>query len=135
MKRSAIAASAALMVVLLAGCSAPTASEGPSPSAPSTAPLVAESPVPAPSAETADTAYVSAIRTATEANDDSQVASASDEQFIQAGRDACEQIADGTDVFDVRVVEGEEPTAIGYEDSLRISGAALEHLCPEFQQG
>lgn len=128
MKRAGFAVGAALMVALLAGCSAPAVDEP----IESAAPLVAESPsAQVESDSDPEQTYIEVLRAGTEAAPSTQVGDATDEQFLQAGHDACEQLAAGADVFDVRVVEGEQPTETGYSDSIRIAATALEYLCPE----
>lgn len=66
-----------------------------------------------------------------------QIPNATDEQLLEAGREACEQLAseneDGSPVslFDVRVIEGEvERDQGGYIDSLQVAAAAQQELCP-----
>jgi hypothetical protein len=133
MKRAGVAVGVALLLAL-AGCAAPATETAPEPevevSEEATDELVAETPE-VEDALTPEDAYLEMLRPGIEASSTTQIGNATDDQLIQAGHDACEQLADGTDSFDVRVVEGEQPTEVGYADSFRIAAVALEHLCPE----
>lgn len=132
MKRSAIAATAALMVVLLAGCSAPTTPDTASPSdQASPAPLVASTPAAEePGADEAEQVFLTEVRSRL-----TQTSDASDEQLIAAGHDACDQWAAGVAPEDQRHIEGEQPSGSGrYRESLAITLWAAETFCPQFSK-
>lgn len=133
--KTRIAALALLAALALTGCAGTAAPEEDerATSAESAAPLVAESPSPDVEAGP-DEAYLTAVRAALEANGGSSIPDATDEQLLAAGADACEQMRAGTDMGDVRLIEGEQPTETGYTDSLRIAGGAAKHLCPDMDQ-
>ncbi len=119
----------AAAVLVLAGCAgAPAEEPAPKPTAEETAPapLVAEEA--APEAGTPEAAYLEFVR---QYEDRSPLfTEASDEELIAAGKLACEQLAAGTELDDVRVVEGEEPNGLGFYDvSSAIAGVARDNLC------
>lgn len=132
------AAVAALVLVLaLAGCaddgdSANTERSGSSDAATTPAPLEAESTEPT---EPGDSAYLDELRRALEGSGGNSIPNASDDQLIEAGRRACEQMAAGTALEEVRVVENEPETGVGYKDSLRIAAVAAKHYCTEYDPG
>lgn len=81
-----------------------------------------------PSASTPEAAYLGSVRMAS--NRGPEIADATDEQLIAAGKLACEQMAEGKAVSDVRVVGGEQPDVLGYYPiSSAIAGSAADHLC------
>lgn len=126
MKRSAIAASAVLMVALLAGCSAPAEPTPVDEAASPTVPLTAETP--STEAEGGDAAYLAAVREALPA--DTVIPNATDDQLLEAGERACKEIAAGTDVRTLSLIDGEQPNGLGtYNDSAVIIGSARASLC------
>lgn len=93
-------------------------------------PLVAEAPDAPDATNDRDAAFVALVRA--KLLPDTQIPNATDEQLIAAGRDACEQVADGVKLEDVRVVDGEKPYPNGiYYDTSAILNAALSAYCPE----
>lgn len=54
-----------------------------------------------------------------------------DDQLIDAGHAACEQILGGRDIFQVHVFDYETKENGFYEDSVRVALAAAPRLCPE----
>lgn len=120
----------AFAVLALTGCASGTTEEpAPKPTAQETAPapLVAEET--APEASTPEAAYLELVRQYE--NRDKLFAEASDTDLIAAGEDACQQLSEGKDLRDVRVVQGEEPDTVGiYGSSSAIAGAAQDFLCP-----
>lgn len=132
--KNRIAALTLLAALALTGCAGTAAPEvderATSAESESAAPLVAESPSPDAEVGT-DEAYLAAVRDALEANGGSSIPDASDEQLLAAGADACEQMRGGTELKEVRVVQGEQPTEIGYVTSGLIAGGAAKHLCPD----
>lgn len=60
------------------------------------------------------------------------IADASDAELIAAGHEGCEQVKAGVPLEEIRLVDGEEPTAGGYymDTSAIFSGAQLAY-CPE----
>lgn len=136
-KRTAATITAAALILLtLAGCAgtpeeAPSEPRGFVQSVPSQTaePLVAEATEPAEVGT--DTAYLEQLRKALEGSGGNSIPDATDEQLVTAGHEACEQMLSGVDQFDVRVVENEPETGVGYKDSLRIAGAAIKHFCPD----
>lgn len=124
----------ALVLLSLTGCAGTVeeaASETPT-DVETVAPLVAETTEP--DNLSAEESYLVNIRIALEANGGSSIPNATDAQLLAAGQDACEQMRAGTDAFDVRVIEGEQPGETGYVDSLRIAGGAAKYLCPDMDQ-
>lgn len=123
-------AATALLIVGLTGCSGAT---DPAPAEPVTstetaAPLVAETPDAEPVADTPEGVFLAELRDVLK--DDTQIPDATDEQLVAAGQDACQQLAEGKGVKDVRVIEGEQPNAAGwYADSGKIASVAERFLC------
>lgn len=134
------AALAVLLALTLTGCAggsdnaadertAPAVSESAAPDE-TAAPLTAEEP--ADEADTPDSKFLEYVRGALLT--ETQIGNATDEQLIEAGHEACEQLAAGTALEDVRVVEGETAhpsTGAFYDTSAILSGAILNY-CPEF---
>lgn len=59
-------------------------------------------------------------------------AEATDAELIALGREACSEFETGTQQVDLRLIEGEQPTATGkYADSLAIGYFAAVAYCPE----
>ena len=138
MKRAILAAAIAA-VLTLTGCASTTLtddtsratareSSAPAPADVSPAPLAAEPA--APTANTVEGDYLSLVRD--ELGADTVIPDATDDQLLTAGRAACDQLSAGTDPYLVNVIEGEQPNGLGiYQDSSRISGAAMLTLCPD----
>lgn len=131
---------AVLLALTLTGCAtgsenaadertAPSASESAAPEETS-APLTAEEP--ADEADSPDAKFLEYVRGAL--LPETQIGNATDEQLIEAGHEACEQLAAGTALEDVRVVEGEtaHPSTGAYYDTSAIMGGAILNYCPEF---
>lgn len=115
------------VVLLLAGCSAPTEGSAPGePAQSSPAPLVAESP--AASADESEQAFLDYVRENLPA--DTVIPDATDEQLLAAGAEACESLAESTDTTNVSLIEGEERNEGGYfyDSSVILTGAATS-LC------
>ena len=136
MKRTTIAAVSAALLLALTGCAGnPSgADESDSDATPtsveSAAPLTAESSTPSAEPDAADAGFLQYIDE--ELPPATSIANATDEQLIAAGHDACEQAAAGVAWEDIRLVDGEEPTANGdYLDSSAILNGALYNYCPE----
>lgn len=90
------------------------------------APLVAEEAAPEPG--TPEAAYLELVRQY-EARDPLFV-EASDEELVAAGKLACEQMSGGTEIDDVRVVDGEQPDSYGVSGVSRaIAVVARDTLC------
>jgi len=95
----------------------------------SEAPLVAETPA-APEMSDEDATFLTYVR----ANllPETQIPDASDQQLIEAGKDACSQLEAGTPLESVRVVENEQPHANGnYYDTSAIMNGAIIAYCPD----
>ena len=136
------AAVAALVLVLaLAGCgddggnAAPaserSAAQSESATEASEPPLTAEPQTDADAREDTDT-FLTFVR-ARMGTYKSQIPNATDEQLIQAGRDACTRLRDGESYEMMSVIEGEkvsEPGGYYYDSNAIIAGAQM-HLCPE----
>lgn len=137
MKRTTVAAVAAVLLLALAGCadgggSAATESDRSAQrtavetSTETTEPLVAETP----SVDDTDQQFLDYVRS--ELLPETQIGDASDASLIDAGHRACEQVLSGVAPEDVRVVEGETPAVSGYYmDSLTIRNGAQVTYCPE----
>lgn len=132
--RKATAALASVLVLVLTGCagtpeSAPNGTAAPQESV---TPLAAE-PDTKPAGEEAgtDEQYLTDVRKALTNGRETSIPNASDEQLIQAGHDACEQIANGTAEPDVRVIEGEpfDENWGAYQDSAIILTIAQGIYC------
>ncbi len=133
-----IAALALLAVLALSGC-AEGATETAASSERSTAqeaavsgpsePLAAETPTPAPQAES-DDAFVAWVRD--HLRPDNIIPNATDEQLVAAGQDGCAQIRSEVAPDDLTVIAGEERDGGGYfrESSIIITGARM-FLCPD----
>lgn len=128
MKRTALAVTAATVLLLLAGCtSTPAAEPAPVASAESeTAPLAAETPAAADGR--GEEAFVSEVRA--KLRDDSVIPNATDEQLISAGQTACEAISNGENTITLSVIDGEAADASGFfPDSAVIISAARSTIC------
>lgn len=132
-KQATVAAIAAVLLLALTGCGEETAIPAGTPDTASVkeaAPLVAED---VEEAEVgSDAAYLTLLREALDRNGAGNIPDATDSQLIEAGNTACEQMAAGAGILEVRVIENETETEVGFVDSGMIAGAASEHLCPEF---
>ncbi len=131
-----IAAAAAVLLLSLTGCAGATPSTDAKPSATPTetvAPLKAETPTETAPADP-EAAFLDAMHTRLKAErppiEETQIPNASDEQLLEAGKNACAQLASGAGVRDVRVIEGEKANELGYFiDSQDIAKAAEQDLC------
>lgn len=122
-----IAATAALLLLALTGCTGspastssrmPVMSDGATQFPTNTPkPLVAETQAPA--AASGDAQYLKDVRKALTNGRQTQIPNASDEQLIKAGHDACAAVAAGTPEAKVTVIEGEtfDDNWGGYMDS------------------
>lgn len=132
MRQHTLIAALAAGLIVLTGC---TSAPEPEPetvaeeTVETTAPLVAENTEDAEAADTPEAAFLAELRPLLD-NDRTQIPNATDEQLLDAGVAACEQIAAGEMPDGVQVIEGEEPAPLGgYQDSGRIGVVANEHLC------
>lgn len=133
MKRSVIAAVAAVLLLTLTGCAGATDAAPSEPQAAAQtveetpAPLVAEKTAPA--NDSPEAVFLEKLRAAFE-RDGTSIPNATDEQLLDAAERACEQLTTGTAAQDVRVIDGETAAASGYfVDSMRIAAGASEYLC------
>lgn len=123
MKRAALAATAAVLLAMLAGCSQAPTTEAAEPSA-STAPLTAETVAP----ETGEDVYLAEVREALPSK--TVIPNATDEQLLEAGYRACDEIAAGADTLTLSLIQGETEDASGfYPDSAAIITSARTSLC------
>lgn len=113
------------MLLTLTGCTQ-TISDPPATEPTETsAPLTAESPATAPSASQD---YIESVRALLPKN--TQIPNASDEQLLEAGERACDELAAGTDTLTLSLIEGETPNGAGsFDDSAAIITAAAMNLC------
>ncbi|KTS09032.1 DUF732 domain-containing protein [Microbacterium testaceum] len=128
MKRTALAATAATVLLLLTGCtSAPAAKPAPVASTEAeAAPLSAESP--SATDERGEEAFLSEVRS--ELRPDNVIPNATDAQLLEAGKKACEAIASGTNTLLVSLIDGEPTNGMGYySDSGVIITAARGTIC------
>lgn len=96
------------------------------------APAPAITAAPAVQADTPEGQFVAENRKRT---DIETLQSATDEQLIAAGEQACVELAKNPDIYALRLVEGEEPSAGGtYLASGTIGVFAEQFLCPEVTQ-
>lgn len=139
MKRTTIAAIAAVALLTLTGCaeSAGNATaegstvEASSPVSPieTPEPLVAESPG-APAPDEADAQFLELVRG--ELLPGSGIRNATDQQLIAAGHEGCDQVKAGVPLEDIRLVEGEEATSTGYYmDTSALFLGAQQVYCPD----
>ncbi|MBE7952902.1 DUF732 domain-containing protein [Microbacterium sp. R1] len=141
MKRPAVAAVAAVLLLALAGCadggnaatetdrsSQRTAEDAPTGTP---EPLAAESPTTSPSSSAElDARFLDVVRG--ELLPGSGITNATDEQLIAAGHDGCEQVKAGVPLEQIRLVDGEQPTSTGYYmDTSAIFFGAQQVYCPE----
>lgn len=131
-----IALVSAALLLTLTGCAGAPDAAGDERTAPATtesaAPLTAEATEDeAIEAPKADEQYLTDVRTALTNGRETTIPNATDEQLVQAGQDACEQLAAGTAEGEVRVVEGEQMDEQwgDYRESVIITGIARKHLC------
>lgn len=134
--RTATAVLALLAALTLSGCAGtadPTGDERTAPAASeSDAPLTAETAEPeTESAGSPDDQYLTDVRTALTNGRETAIPNATDEQLLQAGRDACEQIAAGTPESEIHVVDGEQPDELlgEYPESYIIATVAQGRIC------
>lgn len=138
MKRTTIAAIAAVVLLTLTGCAESANSAADKPSSPMTTEPVAPSETPeplvaeTPSAQQTDAAFLSFVRGRL-ATFPSQIPDATDEQLLDAAAIACERLQDGESVEKMSVIEGEQPSEVGgyfYDSNAIIAGAQM-HLCAD----
>ncbi|MFE2772300.1 DUF732 domain-containing protein [Microbacterium resistens] len=125
---------AAVLLLTLAGCAGTPESPAAEPTTPATtesaAPLTAEEPTPTDSAP--DTEYLKLVRAGMQP--DTVIPDASDDQLLDAGNTACDQMRAGTPVTDLRLIDGEQPNGLGtYVDSQNIGSSAMSSLCVDVQ--
>lgn len=141
MKRSAIAAVAAVLLLTLTGCA------GATDAAPSEPQSVAQatSEAPAPAETDADETPLSVTPTTPPNTPEekflervraglinTELADATDEQLLATGALACEQLADGVNYKDVHVIDGEQRGESGwypYSSAFTVRGGM--YLCPD----
>lgn len=143
--RKMVVLAAALLV--LTGCAAPTVEESVEPETVqeteiSPAPLAADQSeedesdlplkaAPEPEPESPEVTFLATIRNNT---DRPTLMSASDEQLLDAGRRACDQLAENPAINEVQVIDGEVLNDKGqYRDSLAIAASARANFCPDIQ--
>ena len=139
MRRIGVVAAAALLVLGMTGCASgstdePAAADSAAESR-EVAPLTAEKPAAEDSGGTPEEQYLEHMRARIKEDRPpdlaTQIPNATDEQLLEAGAAACDQISQGLPVDQVRVIEGETPNQSQYYvDSLDIASAAQETLCP-----
>lgn len=124
--RKMVVVGVALIALALTGCageSKPEVEKAASPAA--SAPLTAESPAAAPSGQQA---FVDAVRASLPA--ETQIPNATDDQLIDVGQRACAELAAGADTTVLSLIDGEQPSEVGYfRDSQAIITAAATTLC------
>lgn len=140
MKRITVAALAAVLMLGLAGCAESAGAASTERAAAenheaaalheTAEPLVADTTEPV--ERGTDAAYLSHLREALAGSGGNSIPDATDEQLVAAGRDACAQMSNGVALEDVRVIEDEPMTGVGFKDSLRIAAVAATHFCSEF---
>lgn len=136
-KRTTAIAAVVVMLFALTGCGEETATPADEPK-PFAAPLTATEAPETPDAgapEVDESAYITQLRDALDINGAGSVADASDAQLIAAGNEACQQMRDGAGIKEVRVIENEPESEVGYVDSRLIAAVASVHLCAEFDPG
>lgn len=134
--RTATAALALVAALALTGCAGTADASGDERTAPaaseSTAPLTAETAEPTPEeAASPDDQYLTDVRTALTNGRETTIPNASDEQLLEAGHAACEQLAAGVEQSEVSVVEGEQPDDMYGEhpESYIIANIVVGRLC------
>lgn len=134
--RTRNAALIAVLALALTGCAGTVndapASTAPAPEASETsAPLVAEEVEETAEPMTGEEQYLVDVRHVLTNNRETSIPNATDEQLLQAGYDACEQLASGVAEGDVRVIENEplDPQMDSYMDSWIITGIASGRIC------
>ncbi len=81
------------------------------------------------SPRTPDAAFLAQVRDALP--DDTTIPNATDAQLLDAAREACDQMAAGTDPSAVAVIEGEPVNGLEiHEDSAAIAILAKKTICP-----
>ncbi|MCW2165410.1 hypothetical protein B0I12_002565 [Microbacterium hydrothermale] len=136
MKRTALAVAAATALLLLAGCTSSTTTETVTvtPGAAGTysdgdttvevQPLTAETPAVADD----EAVFLDTVRA--KLRPDNVIPSATDEQLLAAGEEACAEIAAGTPTDQLSVIDGEPTNALGtFSDSAVIVTAAATTIC------
>lgn len=137
-KRTAAIAAVAVLLFALTGCgedadATPAGFADTAASAEKPAPLVAD--VTEAPADSVEAQYLEHLRRALEGSGGNSIPDATDEQLIAAGHEACEQMAAGATYGDVRVVDDEPETEVGFKDSNRIAATASIYFCTEFDVG
>lgn len=130
---TAVAAVAAVLALLLTGCAGTTEAPSGERTAPteSAAPLVAATQR-APEPDDAEAAFIADARGRLAQNAQTQIPDATDQQLIDAGRQACERLAAGEATDQMSLIEGEIVSESGYYwDSAAIIAPARMFLCPE----
>lgn len=138
MKRTALAATAAAVALLLAGCTSSVTSETitVTPGASGTysngdatvvvEPLTAETPTASEGSDEA--AFISEVRE--KLRRDNVIPNATDGQLVSAGEKACEAISNGENTITLSVIDGEKADASGFfPDSAVIISAARSTIC------
>lgn len=93
-----------------------------------TAPLVAETPTP--DASSPEAQFLTLVRAGMQP--DTIIPDATDEQLLEAGNSACEQMRAGTPATEIRLIDGEQPNGLGtYVDSQNIASSAHTAMCPD----
>lgn len=136
-KRTTAIAAVVVLLFALTGCGEETATPADEPK-PFAAPLTATEAPDTPEATTPDeieAEYLERLRTALEGSGGNSIPDATDQQLIDAGHEACEQMSAGIALSDVRVVENEPESPTGYKDSIRIAAVAAVYFCSEFDPG
>ncbi|MEI3845203.1 MULTISPECIES: DUF732 domain-containing protein [unclassified Microbacterium] len=136
MKRTPLAAVAAVLLLALAGCAGTTEAPADASAAPETTtptetptaePLVAEEPK---APEVSPEAFISQVRD--ELPENTQIPNATDQQLLDAGMQACDRIRANESTEVMSLIEGEQPNGLGYfADSGVIISAARANLCPD----
>lgn len=139
MNRTALAATAAAVLLLLTGCTSTTTAETitVTPGASGTysdgdtsvevEPLTAETPTVAADGEAA---FLGDVRA--KLRPDNVIPNATDEQLVDAGESACEAIANGENTITLSLIDGEQADASGFfPDSAVIISAARSTICSD----
>lgn len=129
-------ATGAVALLLLTGCTATTTTEtvtvtpGASGtySAGDTTVVVEPLTAATPAAADGEAVFLDTVRA--KLRPDNVIPDATDEQLLEAGREACEKIATTENTNTISVIEGEQPNGLGsYRDSNVIVSAARASLC------
>lgn len=130
--KNRIAALALLAALALTGCAgAPESSaKEPEQASETAGPLVAETPAEE-AVSDVDAAFVEDVRTALSNGRETSIPDATDEQLLEAGYAACEQLANGVPDDEVQVVENETPSDLygQHPESYIIATVASSRIC------